>query len=192
MVKLYHLGLTIENVVTLLGFKKLKALSTWLQEIMLLSRRKAAEYQILHASIKNRSKNIKFHYFFFFYFRLLSPVNRRGHLRSLSTSLNSGTQPFILDLSDTPLCPSLPQVPATASFCLAARSTISLGICLFHLCPPPPPPSRNLFPSWQAEGQKSLKGAASTAYTQVLPLHILPNNNLLFSFLHNILYLSNA
>lgn len=130
---------------------------------------------------------------FFFYFRLLSPVDdRRGHLRLLSTILDSGTQPFVLDSPDTPLWPSLPQVPATASFCLAARSTVSLGVCLFHLFPPPPAPSRNLFPSWQAEGQKSLKGTTSTAHTQVLPIHILPNTNLLFSLLHNILYLRNA
>ena len=140
----------------------------------------------MNANSKNYPKILNFTFLSF------SPVNRRGHLRLLSSSWNSGTQPFGLDLWATPLCPSLPWVPATVAFCLVARSIISLGICLFHPFPRPPPPSRNLIPSWQAEGQKSLKAAISTAHTQVSPPHILTDANLLFSLLHNLPYLCSA
>lgn len=131
--------------------------------------------------------------FFFFHFRLLAPVDRRGqHLRAFSGSCSSGTQPLLLGFQPVPLCPSLPQVPATASFCLVAKSIISLGICLFHPSLPLSPPSRNLIPSRQAEGQKSLKGTTLTAHAQVLPLHMLPNASLLSSLLHHILFLCDA
>lgn len=145
---------------------------------------------LLNANLKNPSKDIKFRFFFFFFLISLQTTfcyqQKRTswatlwQLKLWHSALGVGSRATLL-------CPSLPQVPASASFCLVARSLISLGICLFHPFPPPPPPSRNLIPSWQAEGQKSLKATASTAHTQVSPLHILPNANLRFSLFHNIL-----
>lgn len=91
-----------------------------------------------------------------------------------------------------PACTALSLSPSGAIhsiFCLVARSIISLGICLFLPLPPPP---RNLIPSWQAEGQKSLKGTTPTAHAQVLPLHMLPNASFLSSLLHHILFLCDA
>lgn len=150
---------------------------------------------LLNANPKNLSKDIKFLYLFFFFLISLQTTfccQQKRPSWATFWQLKLWHSALWVRPRATLLCPSLPQVPAPASFCLVARSIISLGICLFHPFPPPPPPSRNLIPSWQAEGQKSLKAAASTTYTRVLPLHVLPNANVLFSLLHNILYLYNV
>ena len=170
VVRSHRLGLGIGEVASVLPGLFQKALSTWIQTGYASQIGERQLNILLNAIPENLSKDIKFHFSFFHistdYFLLSTEEATSGPPLTADT----GTPSFGLDLRATPLCPALPGMPATASFCLVSRSIISPGICLLHPFHPPPPPSRNLIPSWQAEGQKSLKAAVSISHARGSPL----------------------
>lgn len=89
VVKSHHFYLTIGNVAILLGFKKWKSIINMATRVMLLSWQKGRWIATSECQPSGLSKGITFHYLFFYY-RLFSPVDQRGHIRPLSTSWNSG------------------------------------------------------------------------------------------------------
>lgn len=129
VVRSHHLGLKIGNVAILLEF--FKNMATWGYASQIRKRQLNVP---LNANFKIYQKIVNFTFSIVLDYFLVS-TGEASHLRALCSNWNSGTQPFMLDLQATLLCPCLPQVPATASFSLVARSIISPGICLFHPSP---------------------------------------------------------
>lgn len=136
VVKSHHFSFGIGNVTILLGFF-LKSIINQTTKGYAPQTGERQLNTLLNANPKNLSKDIKFLIFKLFFSTDYFLVSKKEAIsgRSVSSS-KSGTQPVALDLLATPFCPSLLQVPAAASFCLVAKSVISLGICLFYPLPP--------------------------------------------------------